>query len=922
MSEGIPIPEQVPEVDNSNYINVIAPSGEVGSVPPEELNRHLNVGYKKASTEDVQNYLRQKEFGSTGQQIVTGLEHAASAATFGLSTPAEIGLRLSTPEKIRARSEENPVSAGVGAGLGLLGSMALPGAGAAGALTKIGEGSAEAVGLGAAESGLAKIGSAAVKGFAENATFQLGDENSKMFSGEYSGMHPSTAAETALLNIGLSGLLGSGFSGGAGAAHSLWEATAAPKMQMLLKTMQDKINGVPMTNIPDPVQSSIESLGIPVTPEIRALMGDSPHLMNEALGLAQSDTPSGLAVKESVDNFRKSIMDEVTKISGKTPEEIGALKESLSRADSGVDIKSALIEEAKRKIEGPVKDFEHVSEKYGKTKLGDSDRISAVDQWANMADKAGYSKLEDSYKQGVVNRIINSMPKQETLEDLRILRKNILDEVWDPMNPQFYHELRSTFQPIEDSIVGKKLALDEPWFTEAHANARQSYSDFMKGLAGEVSERLKPGRFESAKGFLNALENTDPEKFADRLARNKDSNWLSFLEQKLPQTAEAVKDYHLSKILKESVGTNNQIKPEAFIKKMLGLEPETRRFLLKDDSLKKLYGAGEVLSRLDNLKWNRSNTAPTLLNIAKHVPGAAVAAIGFLTGHNPIASTVVGGMVDHFGRNVPDAMRLGLLKWMASAKPIDAPAFKAMVDFIDHTIKGQSLVSRSTKALFKAGQEVLPSRLIPSDKQKEKLNDKLKSLQTNPEDLFDVGGKTPYYLPEHGQGIGQLASNAVNYLNSLRPSEHKNAPLDSEPTASIVQKKNFDNALAIAEQPLVVLNKIKDGNLTPQDIHHLQNLAPALKSKLDNALTEEMANAVNSEQNIPYHVRMGLSLFLGQSLDSTLTPKGILASQPTPQQRTEQHEAKHGKVPMNSLKNMAMAEQTPGQAREASRIRK
>src|SRR5271165_5632450 len=69
----------------------------------------------------------QSQYGGLGQQAITGVESAAAAGTFGLSTGIETRLGLATPEEIRGRQEANPISSGVGQVAGLVGSAFLPG---------------------------------------------------------------------------------------------------------------------------------------------------------------------------------------------------------------------------------------------------------------------------------------------------------------------------------------------------------------------------------------------------------------------------------------------------------------------------------------------------------------------------------------------------------------------------------------------------------------------------------------------------------------------------------------------------------------------------------------------------------------------------------------------------------------------------
>src|ERR1700722_7344260 len=199
---------------------------DLSTVNPSDIQTETPAGavdLAKVNPEDVQT--QSDIYGTIGQQIKTGLEHAASSATFGLSTAAETGLGIAKPEDIRARTEENPGLSTISDIAGLL----TPGAPEAAALSTVGKAGATALGLGVkGASWASKIGAAGVKGAIENAMFQAGDEASKKFTQD-----PDQTAQTAISHIGLSGLLGLGIGATAGAVFGsvpeLWNGSKADK---------------------------------------------------------------------------------------------------------------------------------------------------------------------------------------------------------------------------------------------------------------------------------------------------------------------------------------------------------------------------------------------------------------------------------------------------------------------------------------------------------------------------------------------------------------------------------------------------------------------------------------------------------------------------------------------------------------------
>lgn len=267
------------------------------------------------------------------------------------------------------------------------------------------------------------------------------------------------------------------------------------------------------------------------------------------------------------------------------------------------------------------------------------------------------------------------------------------------------------------------------------------------------------------------------------------------------------------------------------------------------------------------------------------------------------------------------------------AKPLmttigNGEGFKAAADYAAHVAKGEAFVSKATKNLFKSGAMVLAEHEIPSDKEIAKLDKTLKAYQKDPELLTKQGTKVGHYLPENGASIAQTSANVVNYINNQRPDANMNrAPLDPELKPSAEKQAKFKKTLTIAEQPLVILDRLKRGVLTSKDVADMQTMYPELHSGLVSKITEEMVNMMAKGQPIPYKMRQGLSVFMGQPMDSTLTPRGILAAQqpmaaenPNPQNPAGMQPAKNAsKSSMEGLNKLSSQYQTGLQHRESMR---
>jgi hypothetical protein len=214
---------------------------------------------------------------------------------------------------------------------------------------------------------------------------------------------------------------------------------------------------------------------------------------------------------------------------------------------------------------------------------------------------------------------------------------------------------------------------------------------------------------------------------------------------------------------------------------------------------------------------------------------------------------------------------------------------------------------------------------MPNEKSKEKLEKSLQEIQTNPDKLFSLNqGDHGHYMPEHQQAMAELTARTSQYLNSLRPNPTRNSPLDPEPVISAQDKAKYDQALSLAEQPLSILSHIKDGTLTSSHMVHMQNLYPTLLGRIRQEMLDKTVDHISDGNEIPYHQKMALSKFMGQPLETSMTPQsiqtiqGALTGGVMQQQAAQQMpKQKRNQTGLNKLGKISSLEQTGSQARQA-----
>lgn len=306
-----------------------------------------------------------------------------------------------------------------------------------------------------------------------------------------------------------------------------------------------------------------------------------------------------------------------------------------------------------------------------------------------------------------------------------------------------------------------------------------------------------------------------------------------------------------------------------------------------------------------------------LEKLTGHGLGAAIGAkVGGMLGSHTLGAIVGERALGPFLDSVMPTLIKPLIE-----KGVNSSAFKAAAEYGVAVVKGQTLMNKAVASVLKPSGEVLPKSLLPTVASREKLDKKLTEIAANPEKILDVGGQSSYYLPNHSMQMGETAARVVGYLNSQRPHEEKMAPLDQKPVVNQVQKAEYEKALDLAEQPLTILQDIKDGTIRPQDVSAIKAMYPSLYNKLSMNMNHEILEHVSSGNEIPYKTRLGMSLFLGHPLDSTMTQQGIMSAQMTMMKPATQPQQMMPKSKMSAtqMKSAISEFQTPQQARIKSR---
>lgn len=905
----------------THEIPLVSPEGDFGSAPIASVKDLLKQGYTQPSSEQLTHALNQAKYGSAKQQAIGTLEQVGRGAFGPIPTMVEKAAGVKE-EDIRGREEQqSTMQKMLGQGAGLIGSSFIPG-GQGKVLARVGEAGAELLGLGEATSTLAKVGSIAAKAGIENAAYQAGDEATKVVLHD-----PDQTASSAAMNVGLAGLIGAGVGGvGAGVVSPLWSATVGPKVENILRLVANRANGetLPVSQGLDAVFNHLEKNGIEIAPEIRAGFSENPIAQNYFHELVASGTNTGDAINQTLEKFQGDLKEQMASLFRS--------KEPMTAFEAGEKAKELITDQANKLNEGISAKYAEVMPQLEAIQVPKIERSKFVEA---LLQKGAESFGKDSSFYKLYEEIGDRINSRDSVRLLKQLGSEIGTDAKEAWRVGAYNkakaltEINNSLKEFQDNqIIASGKALAKQGVPEAAGLAEKlvadkkiadkSYREFVEKL-GDLSAAGKLGKVGTHGELLNALEKIPSAKLADKLFDPKNIEGLNFLKKEFPEVFAQIMQAKKTSML-EAASTKGELMHNQLLGAVNKLPKEVKNMMFNPEEQELFNASGSVL-RQSARKLNPSGTAKGIDKLFDLMPAGVGGATSFLLGHGAIPGYIAGYMAKFLGRDAPEAAKMSLLKFLGSSAPIDGTAWKAAGDYIAHALRGEALLVKATKAAVKSGQEVLPKSQLPDQKTRDKLDKKLKELQADSSPMLDVGGKVAHYMPDHAGAMANISMNAVNYLNQIRPKQVKLSPLDSDIEPPRTHIANYNRALDIAQQPLVLMQSIQDGNLTPMDLTHLHSLYPSVYNRMAIGLTDAMVNRTADEEPIKYKQRISMSLFLAQPLDSTMTPMGILGAQPQPSQASQDQQPKMSsgqpsQVTQKAMSNIAKGNATPGQQRE------
>lgn len=762
------------DVEPDGYAQFLA--GSSNNAQPQSVSSEPD-GAPAGFNEFIAPEVQQSQYGTGVEQAKAGLEGIAQGVAGPLATQAELSAGVN-PEAMRQREEANPYTSMAGKIAGLGGSM----------MAGVGEGRL-ALGLGEAAgnmvrgAGLAsKIGAAAADGAIQNMLVSGGDEITKSLRAD-----PDTSMQSAVTNIGLSGLLGGSVSGALGSVSPLWKAAFGNKGDQVISDfnarMGQHISGY------DPTSSVTKELGDhwdatnAIADPVYGANGLKSRQIEKAMpefhqGMVDQANALTTQLEDSVNTMNAKPNKFPPRLADKMNDVVTDLKSSLANSEQPSDIFNAL-QDAKQTLQS-----------YGKF----DKFVTPVDEGHDFVQAA--KKLQFEFR--------NALEDQKT---------------W--------------------GAAGKAQQDINKAFSEYLPATKDFQSKFTTKVSGD--QMVDPGKVNT---YMNQLGKPNAE-----------------IKSKMLQNYIDASDKYRSKIsdIYNNLGIDNPVQPTALNATMQTFNKPSTGAQLADVLVEKgLQSAG-----------------------GKGVGAGLGAMIGSKSGIP--GGELLGGMVGAhvLGPFISSVMPLIAKPLMNNAA--NSVGLKAAADAGQAMIRGQGLVSRAAANLFKASEDVIPSSMAPSAAKLAKLDKLIQYTAANPSDSNEGLSNIAHYMPNHGSAASNIAGKAVSYLGTLRPNTEKKAPLDSVHVPNSTAMANYNRQLANAEQPLMILNRLKNGTLTSKDLMTVQTIYPDLYKTLAIKIMDSMTDHLNKGNVIPYNVKIGLSKFAAQPLDSTMMPNSIMAAQPQPQ---------------------------------------
>lgn len=862
----------------------------------------------------VKDQMLQDKYGGVGQQALEAIEGAGRGATLGLSDLGRQPLRdlgtklginpdLMAPplEAVKGRIEADPVTATLAP---MAGATALA-VGTGGISAPAGSGYAGAAGAAAAEGAIMGAGNVV-------SDYALGD--------------PDLTAQKAAAQIGMGAILGGGLGiTGKGISNALTKKVA-PEIESIASdilgdsghikgTLSDEIMNQQIQdktqydtakvlnekhglkdNAPDIITAAKE-IGAPTT---EGMLSSSPWIQRLEDSLVNgAPTYSAIRKAKTYEAGYKAVDNTLTNIVGESEAQGG-----LSKAQFGHAMEKSIASNISEE-NAPISNL------YNAVKNETSNipvKPASIESIAREIEKLPQVQL-DPNAQRMLKQLQDASEKEvfHSVDGIKSLRKVLSDS----LSPTASFNEKSTLSEIQDSLKEleeKTITKHAEDLLDKHAESLATSSkagqiDEMNNWSNKIDrlqdllsqkkqadELYKPfinkvktlakyfgkKRISGAQGAIDFITNDlTPEALANKVSTKGNSEFTSFFAKNFPKENELLKQYQKASLRDASINERTgDFNSRLFLKKTIGkngLEKEQLENLFTKDELKKLEASQTYLRSIPE-DFNPSGTAheEALRGFFDHPVGSAVANARDFG-------------IDMFIKSV--------MKLPPELRPNPVEAGQAMAEKFNKfsaiqkmTDKTDESIANGAKSIFGKGVNAaitnLGTQMKGSFDEKSK---RISELAMNPDALGQ-------HLQNHTAAIEGAAPNvaqsfqhamvaSVNFLNSKLPKPPPQFMLSPHWEPTEMQKQKFNQYYDAVQNPVSILKQVKRGMLTSESMEAVDATHPALLQQMRQKVLGEMNQ--QKAMKLPYSVKLSLSKFLGEPLDSSMLPAVGMSNQAT-----------------------------------------
>lgn len=199
-----------------------------------------------------------------------------------------------------------------------------------------------------------------------------------------------------------------------------------------------------------------------------------------------------------------------------------------------------------------------------------------------------------------------------------------------------------------------------------------------------------------------------------------------------------------------------------------------------------------------------------------------------------------------------------------------------------------NIVSRAvspTTEVLKGSPGFISSRLVTGDRKErlesfDKISKKLNFLNNNPELMMNtINGatETAYkYVPNTSAALQSQLIRGLTFLGTKIPQKKTDSFYPEKFIPSDTEMTKFFKYYEAVEKPFSVLEGLSRNNVSVEGVETLRAVYP----QLYDAMRAEVVGQLGMHTEKPtYQKMLALSMFLGQDMDSSLSPQMVMASQ-------------------------------------------